>query len=334
MGLSSLPLLSPRSPLLCARGASRVGEYAYYAIIFTGTLREQLRYFWLASLVRRVYLTVLFALGAPWLLAWWGLRRYAGCFRYYVLQNRTFEMDFRDVLARVRPAGALHVGASVAQEAGAYAAAGVRRVVWVEAQPALEAPLRAAVAAADASRWASDTPAAPGEGPEVLIAAVSDSSGERVRLTITNNSISSSLLPLGAGHLTYLPFIRAVEASDGASSSCLHVEVRTVTMADLLAQRGVDTRALDFLYLDTQGSELAVLRGCDEALLRQMRAIMTEVSTEEHYVGGCMLSELDAFLKARGFERTVTHLPPLGHGNALYERSSGATAAAADKKAQ
>jgi FkbM family methyltransferase len=330
MGLTSLPLLSPRSPLLCARGAARIGEYAYYAIIFTSSLRDELRVAWLASFVRRVYLTVLFALGAPWLLAWWGVRRYVGCFRYYVVENRTFEMDFRDVLARVRPAGVLHVGASVAQEAGAYAAAGVRRVVWVEAQPALEAPLRAAVTAADASRFGSDTPAAPGEGPEVLIAAVSDTSGDVVCLTVTNNSISSSLLPLGAGHLTYLPFIRAVEADGGAP--CLEVQVRTVTMRDLLKQRRVDTRKLDFLYLDTQGSELAILRGCDEALLRQVRAIMTEVSTEEHYVGGCMLHELDAFLTARGFTRTLTHLPPLGHGNALYERVDSGKAA--EKKAQ
>ena len=35
-----------------------------------------------------------------------------------------------------------------------------------------------------------------------------------------------------------------------------------------------------------------------------MKAVLTEVSTEEHYVGGCLLGELDAFLGARGFVRT------------------------------
>jgi hypothetical protein len=139
-------------------------------------------------------------------------------------------------------------------------------------------------------------------------------------MLIANNSISSSLLPLGAGHKRYLPFIQAVDAA-GAPAQQSAVEVETITIKDLLKRREVDASAVDTLYMDTQGSELAVLRGCGDALLAQMRAILTEVSTEEHYEGGCLMSELDAFLAERGFKRTVTHLPPLGHGNALYERA-------------
>ena len=307
-----MPLfLSPRSPLLCARGLSRVGEYAYYAIIFADGATTAL-----SSLLRRLYLATLFILGAPWLLSWWGARRFAGCFRYYVLHNRSFEMDYREVLQRLAPSGVLHVGASTAQEAAIYAAAGVRRVVWVEAQPALEAPLRRAVADVDAKAWGAP-PARREDGPEVAIAAVSDATGVPIRMTITNNSISSSLLPLGAGHLTYLPFIKALEADPSTS---LAVDVRTITLAELLRRERIDASRLDFLYLDTQGSELAVLRGAGEPLLARLRAVLTEVSTEEHYVGGCDMGQLDAFLGARGFARTVTHLPPLGHGNALYER--------------
>jgi FkbM family methyltransferase len=312
--------LSPRSPLLCARGPAAIGEYCYYSVIFSDSLRGALppRLAPLAPLLRRAYLSALFLLGAPWLLSWWGARRYAGCFRYYVLQNRTFEMDYGAVLARLRPRGVLHVGASLAQEAREYAAAGVRRVLWLEAQPALEAPLRAAVAAVDREFFGAP-PDSAAAGPEVHIAAASDVSGRRVRMLLTSNSISSSLLPLGRGHKAYFPFIQPVAQQDAAAA-----EVETITVAELFKRRKVEKAALDFAYLDTQGSELAVLRGCGDALLRQLRAILTEVSTEEHYEGGCTMDELDAFLGARGFTRTVTHLPPLGHGNALYERDADA----------
>jgi FkbM family methyltransferase len=311
-------LVSPQSSWLCARGADRIGEYCYYGITLHGDLPPLLRPW--AFLVRRLYMLTLFLIGAPWLLRWWGLRRYLGCFSFYVVHNFTFEMDYGELLAEMRPRGVLHVGASVAQEAQAYAAAGVRRVIWIEAQPSLETPLRAAVAAADKARWPDSQPPPPGAGPEVLMAAVTEQSGNKVTMVITANSISSSLLPIGRGHATYLPFIKAVP--DKA------VTVETVTMRDLLRRHRVDTSALDMVYLDTQGSELSVLRGCDDALLAQMKAIMTEVSTEEHYQGGCLMSELDAFLGARGFTRTRTRVPPLGHGNALYERMP------ADKKAQ
>ena len=161
------------------------------------------------------------------------------------------------------------------------------------------------------------------------IAAASDATGRRVRMVIANNSISSSLLPLGRGHKTYLPFIEAVPSADEAC------EVETVTTADLFQRKHIDASALDFMYLDTQGSELAVLRGCSEELLRGMRAILTEVSTEEHYVGGCTMAELDAFLGERGFSRTLTHLPALGHGNALYMRTAEAVSnGAAREKSQ
>ena len=104
----------------------------------------------------------------------------------------------------VRPTGVLHVGANVGQEAQDYASAGIRRVVWIEAQPSLEGRLRAAVTKTGALYTSAVRLHQPGQlsrlanaGPQVLIAAVSDATGKRVRMTCTNNSISSSLLPLG-----------------------------------------------------------------------------------------------------------------------------------------
>lgn len=301
------PMIGFFSPWLCSRGPSRLGEWAYYNIIFTPSLEELGA---LAPLVRRLWLTGFFLLGAPWLLAWWGWRIFLGMYAFFVVRNQTFELDFPLVLQRVRPTSVLHIGANVASEAPAYAAAGVRRVIWIEAQSALEAPLRAAVEAAQVGL----PPMPLGSGSEVLMAAVSNQSGQNIRLTLTNNSISTSLLPIGRGHAKYMPFIKALHDDNSA------ITVETVTVSDLLRRRRINARGIDFAYLDVQGAELQVLQGCGDALLAGLRAILTEVSTEEHYQGGCTMDELDGFLGARGFSRTLTRVPPIGHGNALYER--------------
>ena len=295
------------------------GEFACYRIFYTPTLVRSVGGT-LAPVLRRAWMVLMFAVGAPWLLAWWGVARYVGMLRYFVLQNSTFELDYPHILNVVRPNGVLHVGANVGQEAQDYASAGVRRVVWIEAQPSLEESLRAAVTKADAIYTSAVRPGQPGRysqlanaGPQVLMAAVSDES-KRVRMTCTDNSISSSLLPLGWGHKTFFPFIRPMTSGE-------HLDVVTITMKDLLHKEQVDTRALDMMYLDTQGSELSILRGCGDELLSQMRAIVTEVSTVEQYKGGCMMHDLDEFLSTHGLERTLTQVPsPVGHGNALYER--------------
>ena len=55
------------------------------------------------------------------------------------------------------------------------------------------------------------------------------------------------------------------------------------------------------LKLDTEGYELEILRGAEEAL-RKTEFIITEVSIKKRFVGGYRFSELIAFLGQRGFE--------------------------------
>ena len=52
--------------------------------------------------------------------------------------------------------------------------------------------------------------------------------------------------------------------------------------------------------MDTQGSELLVLRGCGP-LLRNIEFIKTEVPDFESYEGCCQLSDIQAFLEVHGF---------------------------------
>ncbi len=55
------------------------------------------------------------------------------------------------------------------------------------------------------------------------------------------------------------------------------------------------------LKLDTEGYELEILRGAEEAL-RKTEFIITEVSVKKRFVGGYRFSEMIEFLGRRGFE--------------------------------
>ena len=113
----------------------------------------------------------------------------------------------------------------------------------------------------------------------------------------------------GQGHQSYFPFIQQAEVKD----------VQTETLDGLLKRLALKAKDFDFMYLDVQGSELDVLQGSKD-VLPHIRYIMTEISSEEHYKGGCTEKDLDAFLVRNGFTLRQRQMPPIGHGNALYAR--------------
>lgn len=59
--------------------------------------------------------------------------------------------------------------------------------------------------------------------------------------------------------------------------------------------------AADFIKLDTQGSELSILQG-GEKLLKGVLGLKVEVEFLELYRGQPLFADVDAFLRARGFE--------------------------------
>mmetsp|Transcript_132919 Transcript_132919/g.187817 ORF Transcript_132919/g.187817 Transcript_132919/m.187817 type:complete len:291 (+) Transcript_132919:71-943(+) len=250
------------------------------------------------ALLRRLAQLVYFLVAAPWFIGWWGFTRYVHMFVFFVIRNETFELNYKELLRDIPVKGVLHVGANVGQEAATYDELGVPRVLWVEAQEEcreeLEQNLRVHNRRHDL----------------VAITAVS-SRREEATLYRTDNSISSSLKPLGNGHRSYFPFIEQSSPT----------KVQTETLDGLLARLSLDPAGFDFMYLDVQGSELDVLQGSRGAL-GHIRYIMTEISAEEHYKGGCMESDLHDFLSQAGFVRALRQMPPIGHGNALYVRES------------
>lgn len=78
---------------------------------------------------------------------------------------------------------------------------------------------------------------------------------------------------------------------------------------------------LDMLYLDTQGSELIVLKGASK-FLDQVRYIYSEVSLGGLYENDVTHIELSTYLSSRGFSLAYIYINKQGWGDALYIHNS------------
>lgn len=78
------------------------------------------------------------------------------------------------------------------------------------------------------------------------------------------------------------------------------IEINTTTLDEWSTENKVTN--IDFLKLDTQGTELEILRGVARLLKNgKINVIKTEFSNFAVYKNQCLLTELDAFLKSAGF---------------------------------
>lgn len=194
----------------------------------------------------------------------------------------------------VQPNGILHVGAHEAEELALYRAAGwLDRggVIWVEAQSELARALERRLA---------------GTNAKVIEAVAWDVDGEALELKIASNSQSTSVFEFG---------------SHAASYPEIHFTDRRVVTGRRLDGLLTSDDHFDFIALDVQGAELAVLRGLGDRLA-DARWVYTECQQRAVYRGAPEVTELDAFLGARGFERVATRWA--GHhgwGDALYCRT-------------
>lgn len=125
-------------------------------------------------------------------------------------------------------------------------------------------------------------------------AAAGDASGE-VTINVSENSQSSSLLPMLPAH-------------EAAAPDSIFVRTETTPLIRLDDSRDLQTleeRRL-LLKIDTQGSELAVLRGA-EALLERVVLLTVELSFQPLYGGAPEWRSLIEALESRGFEFWSLH---------------------------
>ena len=196
--------------------------------------------------------------------------------------------------------GVIHVGANTGQERKLYAEYGLR-VIWIEPIPEVFEKLKENVAEFSQQR--------------ALKCLVTDQDNVAYPFHIANNEgHSSSILDLNL-HKDIWPQV-AYEKT---------ITLRSKTLPSLLEEEHVDCSEYDSLIMDTQGSELLVLKGA-VSILKNFTYIKTEVPDFESYTGCCQLTDISSFLAFRGYsefsrQKNVEH-PHGGSYDVVYKREA------------
>jgi FkbM family methyltransferase len=212
------------------------------------------------------------------------------------LRQDLFPID--SFLKKVR--GVIHVGANTGQERDNYASHGLN-VIWVEPIPTVFETLLSNISGI-ANQHAYNCLLTADHGKEYIF-HISNNGGQ-----------SSSILDL-AEHREMWPDVQFTE----------EISITSTTLTHLVETEHIDLRNFGALVLDTQGSELLVLKGAIP-ILNQFQFIKAEVADFESYAGCCRLEELSDFMQKQGF--SLSRKSPFAARNSigtyydiLYRRS-------------
>lgn len=171
--------------------------------------------------------------------------------------------------------GVIHVGANSGQERNDYHELGLD-VIWVEPIPGTFERLRNNLNGFPRQR--------------AFKYLVTDRDGAEYTFYLANNEeAASSILPFGRVQELY-PEVQYTS----------EIALTGITLASLVMKEGINLEHYQALILDTQGSELMILRGASE-ILNHFQFIRAEVADFEAYKGCCVLSEMVEFMQANGF---------------------------------
>lgn len=208
----------------------------------------------------------------------------------------------------IRPKGVVHCGAHHAEERDDYARGGVERVIWIEAMP--DAFVKTVKNTTSINTTGADKIVA-SNGIVCLQACLSDVDGEHVKFNVASNGQSSSMLEFGT-HTTAHPEVKFVGTLD----------LITTRFDTLMQWHGLvgDLKPGGFLNVDTQGSELLVLKGMGD-LLKQFDYAYVEVNAKELYVGNPLIKDVDDYLALFGFQPIQTQMTNFGWGDRFYMKT-------------
>jgi FkbM family methyltransferase len=202
--------------------------------------------------------------------------------------------DFEKYLKGKR--GAFHVGAHLGEERHWYVKHGFSPVLYFEPNtilfPILEKNLKGF------------------KNHTAYNVGVHDTITQTTLHISSNNGESSSILELGT-HKIHHPKVHYIK----------NQEIALIRMDDFITRFNVDMEKFNFLNIDVQGVELGVIKSFGN-LINKLDYIYTEVNEEYVYEGGCLIGEIDTYLKLFEFERVATHMTPYKWGDAFYIKKS------------
>jgi FkbM family methyltransferase len=184
------------------------------------------------------------------------------------------------------------VGANEGQESALYARFGLP-VIWIEPNPVVFAILEKNIHQRKDQR--------------AIKGLVTDIDDKEYEFHLANNKgESSSILEMNL-HKEVWPQVHYEKT----------VLLRSDTLPSLLSKHQVDLNHYNMLIMDTQGSELMVLKGA-EPILTHFQLIKTEVPDFESYKGCCQLQDIESFLVARGYKEVYRNQFAARQGGGAY----------------
>ncbi|MFN6536319.1 MAG: FkbM family methyltransferase [Nostoc sp. EkiNYC01] len=177
--------------------------------------------------------------------------------------------------------GVIHVGANTGQERKIYAQQKLD-VIWIEPIPEIFKKLKN-----NLKRYPRQ------QGYQYL---VTDKENENYEFHIANNNGASSSIFNFNLHKDIWPQVNYERS----------IMLKSTTLVSLVHKENINIDKYDALVMDTQGSELLVLKGA-ESILNKFKYIKTEVPDFESYVGCCQLKDIESFLLNHGFKEYSKH---------------------------
>jgi FkbM family methyltransferase len=172
--------------------------------------------------------------------------------------------------------GIIHIGANTGQERNLYAKYDLK-VAWVEPIPEIFRQLQK-----NTEEFTKQ---------KAINALVTDVDDKEYEFHISNNcGESSSILDL---HLH-----RDIWPEVNYSTT---IRLKSTTLPSLLKVHQLNERDYQALIMDTQGSELLVLKG-SIPILKSFLFIKTEVPDFEAYTGCCQLKVMNSFMSQHGYK--------------------------------
>ena len=187
--------------------------------------------------------------------------------------------------------GIIHIGAHLCEELETYKECKISDTIWIEANSNLVENIQ--------KKYPSE---------KIYNTALTEFDSKESDFYICNNTQCSSLLPLNL-HKTYFPDIKQTNK----------IKIETLSLQTFLKNNNIDLLNYNFLNLDTQGTELSILKGLGSKI-KFIDYIYTEVNTAELYKGCGILQQIDEYLQKYNFKRVELYLTPQQFGDAFYVR--------------
>ncbi len=173
--------------------------------------------------------------------------------------------------------GVIHVGANLGQEKEHYRHYNLN-VIWIEPIPEVFAELEKNI---------SDFPK-----QHAYQYLVTDIDNKHYQFNIANNSGASSSILQFKEHKDIWPGVEYEKT----------IDLSSVTLTTLIEKENIDVSRFDTLIMDTQGTELLVLKGAGD-LVNRFQFINTEAADFEAYEDCCQLDDLDQYLHHYNFKQ-------------------------------